>query len=304
MFASVLRPRVLGGLAALAAALCLVVHLVDPGLLFPLQAVPWGIGVVLLAALGAPLPELARPLVAVAAAGALLSGGLPATHNATFPWIELGRGRPDEFEDAAVLGLCAAAALATIPPSRGRPARRWMQVTLATIAALALAAALIYPAKATLQVLGPAGEQIMTVPVLRGAGVTPMRWSRVTTQGPGIQLLPAMVRDEWALMDIAAGIHQEAAPSALRRGLWLGLEGVAALAWLLRVAALPAALLALRLPALGRIPGLALLIVPAANLAATVPGLLLADDRAMRPAAIVSALTTLLVYGAIARGSR
>ena len=119
-----------------------------------------------------------------------------------------------------------------------------------------------------------------------------------------LTLLPAIIKDEWALMDVAAGIHQEASPSLLRVGLWRALEGVAAIAWLLRVVALPAAVLAVRFPRLAGVPLAALLVVPVANLVASVPGLLLADDRALRPATLASALTTLLVFGAVARSGR
>ncbi|MDP2311355.1 MAG: hypothetical protein Q8P41_00505 [Pseudomonadota bacterium] len=316
----------------LAAALAVVtfsavgVHRLDPALPFPLFEA-WALGGALTAALVAllgPGRAAGRRVGALLVAALLLRAGLPAAHNATFPWIELGRARIAEWEDVALLGLVAGL-LATA--SSTTAAQRWTSRAMGLLAAVALGVTLFFPIKSSFQGLADAAPGMTTVPVLAWSAPAEKRWMRAFTTGSGLALFPAHVRDEWALMDIAGGIHQQAAQGAAARGegtaaltavrggvrfgVWRALQAVAAVAHGLRALAFPVVLVVLgaslsrpSLPARVQRPARALLTasllaVPAANLGALALATLvwLPDDGALRIPALASTVAMLAVVG-------
>jgi hypothetical protein len=191
--------------------------------------------------------------------------------------------------------------------------------TLAVAAVVLLGVVLLVPTKFGVQVLAAPEPGMTTVPVLASGGPVARRWTRAYVTGSAVALLPAIVRDEWAFMEIAGGIHQEAsageagpvgtAQEAIRMALWRVLEASAALAHVARVLALPAGI-TLVAPLLAnrslsdRPRGIAVAvlrgavwIVPIANLGALgiAAAAWLPDDRGRWLAAFASNIGMLLV---------
>lgn len=240
----------------------------------------------------------------------------PQAINATFPCVELGRGRTTYWEPA-----WWAALLVVLGIVRRRPFVRTSasvsQRILGTLACVGLAAWVLLPAKANIDALTPVSAGLTAMPVLGGGEYA---WTRSTVTGNAITLLPAEVGKEWSLMNLAGGIHEASeGASALRSGLWGAMRGIAALALLGRVVALP--LMgwivvqlwrarpeppALRGAEAGFLRGLAYL-VPVANLVAimvaTIGGL--PEDAHLRGRAVLAALQLLAATGMVdAIGSR
>lgn len=313
-----LTPRALATVVAVATWTAVAIHRVDPGLPFPLVE-GWAIGgALILTVLAAArrIPVVAARILPLVAAGLLLRAGLPADHHATFPFVELDRARMPEWADVTLLGLLGALSASTVASDRV------VARILALVAAIGLTVSLVYPVKAGFQELAPAAPGMTSVPVLGWSAPAPRRWTRSFTTGPVVTLFPSIVGDEWAVMDIAGGIHQEADRVALAAGeksrlavqvhaglrfvTWRALQGVAALAWALRILAIPAAVLVLigvGLPAARAVLRGAVYLVPSANVAAIVitTVALLPDDLGLRPAALASSLVTLALYGLVER---
>jgi hypothetical protein len=323
-----IRARRLSGTLAVLAVLAVGVHRADPALPFPLIE-SWalvGAGVAALLALPTPLGPVGRPIGALIVVVLLLRAGLPAAHNATFPWVELGRARLAEWEDLALFGLCLAL-VAT--GAAATAAERWRARGAGILAAVALGVTLFLPIKSSFQGLAAPAPGMTAVPVLTWRGPVPQRWTRTFTTGSGLVLFPEHVRDEWALMAIAGGIHQDAASAAVRRGekrpwvaavqggvrigSWTVLQWVAALAHSARTLAFPLVVALVGASLLGRplaerprlatrwICGAGLVLVPAANLGALVAGTLvwLPDGGGLRISAAASTLAMLALVGLV-----
>ncbi len=321
------RFRRLAGVVAVGTGAAAAVHALDPGLPFPLLDAWFAAAALVAAGLAlAPLGVTGRRVGALVVVALLLYGGLPAAHNATFPWIELGRARIPEWEDLAIFGTCAAISVTAIGAGR---AERLAGRGIALVAAAVLAVTLLLPAKSSFQVLSAPQPGMVTLPVLAWDAPVQMRWTRVNTTGNALLYLPALARDEWALLEIAGGIHQEAGRTALakgegseaitrlrevvRYGLVRGLEGVVLLTLLLRAAGVPAAAIVLasllaprpipdglRRASAGVLRG-SLWLVPVANLVALAVATLawLPDDLALRVPALLSGLGTLAIFGLV-----
>ncbi len=317
---SVTPVRWLSALVGVGAGLALLLHRVRPGWPFPVSGMLVGgtalAGCALAAAGGALRPPYLHA-GALVVTGFALVAGLPGAHNATFPWIELGRSRLALWEDLALWGLLAAlVALGS--------ARSWVDRGVGMLGVAALGWTLFGPIKSGFQALEATTPEMTTVPVLAKGAPVQMRWTRSFTTGSMVGLFPAVLKDEWALMEIAGGVQQEAAraeldrgtvsPSraslqhAVRFGLWRALEGVVPVALALRIFGFPAAILGLwigvsrpnapRLLRASRAVLLAaVLVVPVANLLSLVGVVLFAlpDDRGLWLPALASTSAWLVV---------
>ena len=295
-------------------------HAAAPAWPFPMRGALFALGG-LIALLSAAVPAGPwRRICALACWGALLAGGLPAAHHATFPWIELAVRTP-EMLDLTLFSLVAlrlSAPSPAAPPAAGTA--RIAQLGLLLLGLVGLAVADLMPSKLLLHTLAPPLAGQTPSPVLGWAAPGMLRWARINAEGSAWLHFPAVLRAEWTLMELAGGIHQQAGGSGLHQLVRFVetrlLEWIVAVAQLSHLAALPAAAVAALTSltsrsGLGLRPGpaaattaalsrgvlrVALLLVPCANLCAAALATLvwLPDDAALRPWAAGSAAFTLL----------
>ena len=268
---------------------------------------------------GRPALRAAAMSVVVVAAGM----GLPGQVGVTLPWAELGHARDPMWETVAWAGvLFLLHALLRAPRDRlGRG------VGLA--GAVLLGVSVLTPSKFEVNRVTPATAETVATPMLGPDGPRPMRWTRATLAGSGLTRATDVVADEWLVMRIAGGVHQDAGRRAVaagtldaaraawqdrvRRALWAAQEAVIIVVSYGRAAiaiAAPWVLWALWRDRAPRVLGAALRLVawgvPLANaitlLAAVALGL--PDDRALWGVAAGAALGHLGLVAAVDWGSR
>ena len=215
----------------------------------------------------------------------------PSPLNATFPNVELGRGRTVLWEPGWWAALLVVVGVALRRPFARSQVGMFERV-IATLGCVAVVAWVLLPAKANIDLLSPVEPGLTAMPLLGGGERV---WSRATVEGNAFSLARAEMTKEYALMLLAGGIHEATSgASAVRTGLWTVMRGVANVALLGRlvgavlavwVAAMiwwPKEPLAVRKGVDAALRALAWLL-PVANLAGLlVSALLLPDDAALR----------------------
>jgi hypothetical protein len=231
-----------------------------------------------------------RTLLALVLA-ALVFAAWPSPLNATFPNVELGRGRTPLWEPAWWAVLLLVVAIPLRRPFASAAIGR-AQRLIGTLCCLAVIVWVFLPAKADIHTLGVAESGLNTMPILGGDARV---WSRSTVEGNAVLLARAEMMQEYALMLLAGGIHEVASgPSVVRTALWTAMRGVANVAIIGRLVAVPLVTwvavmvwrdrepLKIRRLVDGALRALVWLL-PAANLLALLIGALtLPDDAALR----------------------
>lgn len=141
----------------------------------------------------------------------------PHPMNATFPCVELGRGRPPEWEPAWWAALLAVVGIALRRPFARTPVG-YLERLVGTLCCAALVAWVFAPVKANIDTLSAAKEGLSAMPVLGGGEAI---WSRATVGGNAFTLAWAEMVKEAALMALAGGIHEvSSGASVVRTALW------------------------------------------------------------------------------------
>lgn len=169
------------------------------------------------------MPSFVRTVCALLVAAAVYRWW-PHALNATFPCVELGRGRTPEWEPAWWAALLAVVGVALRRPFARSPVG-WLERLVATACCAALVAWVVLPAKVNIDTLAPARDGLSAMPILGGGERV---WTRSTAEGNAFGLAQAEMVKEAALMLLAGGIHEVAeGASGVRTALWAGMRGAA-----------------------------------------------------------------------------
>lgn len=155
------------------------------------------------------------PTLGVAAAvgvAAALASALGSPAAVTFPWSALGHARAAWWE-----ALASAGVLLLLLTLRRAPRDRASRA-LAVAGLLLLGVTVLPPTKYEVNRVVTASAAAVAMPFLGVDSTRPMRWTRATVSGNGVTRATEIVADEWLLMALAGGVHQEADITAVATG--------------------------------------------------------------------------------------